>query len=496
MLRDRAHLAAPAHTISTLLALAIMLAAPGVATCLGSGATSTTPNGFDEHFTGLTMRLDYHHTGTATEEHLCVDQVRVETEWPGSRTRLLDPSNLGKYLLVVVDISTQTSLYSRGFSSIYGEWETTGEAHRGVWQSFHESQRFPEPRHPVQVLIKKRADDGTFREIFSTVIDPASRQVNRARPAQVGELWTIAEGRDPATSLDLLILGDGYTPAERDRFRSDASRAAAAILGVEPFASHRDAIAVRALFVPAPEAGVSDPRAGTWRSSPLGLTYNAFDSERYVLTFDNRALREIAAQAPYDALLLLANSRKYGGGGIFNLWATAAAGSGQLEYLVVHELGHSFAGLGDEYYTSPTSYEDATPAGTEPWEPNVTALADPEHLKWRQLVTPGTPIPTPWNQEQYDALALTYQKQRERLRADHADEGRMEQLFAEIKQATEPLLAGQEHAGEVGAFEGAGYQARGLYRPSIDCIMFTRNPDSYCPVCIDAIERVIRLYVD
>jgi hypothetical protein len=483
-------LTAPASALVLLLAPVLVLSLPGPALA-GSGQGC-----FDEHFTGQTMRLDYNHAGTATEEHLCLDQVRVESEWPGSRTQLLDHTNLGKYLLVVVDPATQTTLYSRGFASIYGEWETTGEAHRGVWRSFHESQRFPEPRRPVQVLIKKRAADGTFREIFSAVVDPASRQVNRARPTPVGELWTVSEGRDPATSLDLLILGDGYTAAERDRFRNDADRAASAILGVEPFASHREAIAVRALLVPSAEPGISEPRAGEWRSSPLGLSYNAFDSERYMLTFDNRSLREIAAQAPYDALLLLANSRKYGGGGIFNLWATAAAGSAQLEYLVVHELGHSFAGLGDEYYTSPTSYEEATTPGTEPWEPNITALADPEHLKWRRLVAPGTPIPTPWDQEAYDELALAYQRQREQLRAEGAGEARMEELFAEIKQTTGPMLASQEHAGEVGAFEGAGYQARGLYRPAIDCIMFTRNPDHYCPVCTDAIERVIRLYVD
>jgi hypothetical protein len=469
-------------------ALVLSLAGPALA---GSDQSS-----FDEHFTGQTMRLDYTHAGTATEEHISLDAFRIEGEWPGSRTRLVDPTGMGKYQVEMRDLETQQVLYTRGFASIYGEWETTGEAHRGVWRSFHESQRFPEPRHPVQVLLKKRAADGTFREIFSTLVDPASRQVDRSRPAPVGELWTVSPGRDPATSLDLLILGDGYTAGERDRFRDDVRRAADAILGVEPFASHRNAIAIRALHVPSAEPGISEPRAGKWRSSPLGLSYNAFDSERYMLTFDNRSLREIAAQAPYDALLLLANSRKYGGGGIFNLWATAAAGSGQLEYLVVHELGHSFAGLGDEYYTSPTSYEETTAPGTEPWEPNITALADPEHLKWRHLVAPETPIPTPWDQEAYDELALAYQRKREQLWAEGADEARMEALFAEIKQATGPMLAGQEHAGEVGAFEGAGYQARGLYRPTTDCMMFTRNPDHYCPVCTDAIDRVIRLYVD
>jgi hypothetical protein len=163
---------------------------------------------------------------------------------------------------------------------------------------------------------------------------------------------------------------------------------------------------------------------------------------------------------------------------------------------VVHEFGHSFAGLADEYYTSPVSYEEFTPAGSEPWEPNVTALADPAKLKWRDLIADGTPLPTPWRQQPFDQASLAYQRRREALRAAGAPEEEMEALFAEIKATTEPMLHGEDHWGEVGAFEGAAYQARGLYRPYLDCIMFTRNPDWFCPVCARAIERVIDLYAE
>jgi hypothetical protein len=163
---------------------------------------------------------------------------------------------------------------------------------------------------------------------------------------------------------------------------------------------------------------------------------------------------------------------------------------------VVHEFGHSFAGLADEYYTSQVSYEEFNEEGSEPWEPNVTALVDPAALKWGDLVAPGTPVPTPWNQAAFDEASLAYQKERQALREAGAPEEEMEALFARVKAVTEPMLAGEEHAGEVGAFEGAAYQAKGLYRPAADCIMFTRNPDTFCPVCARGIERVIALYTE
>jgi hypothetical protein len=309
-------------------------------------------------------------------------------------------------------------------------------------------------------------------------------------------VWTVFENGPPAGKVDLLFLGDGYTAAEGDKLHRDVERLTEVLFAAEPFASHRGDFNVRAIHVPSPASGVTDPRAGRWVKSPLGLSYNAFDSERYVLTYANQALREIAAQAPYDALVLLANSRKYGGGGIFNLWTTAAVDSAQAAYLVVHEFGHAFAGLGDEYYTSQVSYEEFVPPGVEPWEPNVTALLDPEALKWRELVEPGTPIPTPWEQEAFDEVSLAYQEKRQAMREAGAGEEEMEALFAEIKAVTEPMLKAEEHHGRVGAFEGASYQAKGLYRPAVDCIMFTRNPTSFCPVCARAIERVIRLYAE
>ena len=463
---------------------------------LAAAAFAQQPPGFDARFTGKSLRFDYFHGGTAKEEHVSLDGLRLEGDWPGSRVRLLDDTNLGKYLFEVIDPATNQAIWSRGFSSIYGEWETTGEAAAGTWRTIHESMRFPETRGKAQLVLKKRTADGSFREIFSTVVDPASRFVDRSPVSEAGKVWAAFESGPPAVKVDLLFLGDGYAASEMEKFHADVHRLTNALFAVEPFKSRRGDFNVRAIDLPSPASGVTDPRTGTWRKTPLGLAYNAFDSERYMLTFADQAIREAAAQAPYDALILLSNSRKYGGGGIFNLWNTAAVDSAESAYLVVHEFGHSFAGLGDEYYTSQVAYEDFNPPGTEPWEPNGTALLDPAHPKWESLVAKGTPIPTPWSQDAYDKTVLAFEKRRRELREKNAPEEQMEALFEEVRRKTTPMLRAEKHFGKVGAFQGASYEAKGLYRPEVDCIMFSRNPKSFCDVCAGAIERVIGMYAE
>lgn len=460
-----------------------------------SSAPVEPPVDFDSLFTGRTLRFDYFHSGTGSEEHVSLDALRLEGDWPGSRVHLLDDTNLGKYEFVVIDSATNGVLWSRGFASIYGEWETTGEA-RLVWRTFHESQRFPEPKQRVQISIKKRAADGSFREFFSTIVEPDSRFVDRSPITPRGEVISLFENGAPAKKVDVLVVADGYRAAEREKFVRDAQRLVGVMFDTEPYEAHRGDFNVRALFVPAAESGISNPRKGVWRDSPLGLSFNAFDSDRYVLTYGNRTLRETVAQAPYDALILLFNDRKYGGGGIFNLWATVAADTEPAPYVFVHEFGHSFAGLADEYYTSQVAYESSATKGVEPWEPNVTALSDPTRVKWADLVQSGTPIPTPWKQAAYDELDLKYQEKRKQLIAEKAPEEAAEALFREVKAATQPMLAGEKYFGRVGAFEGAAYEAKGLFRPEVDCIMFTRNPTDFCRVCRRGIERVIRLYAE
>lgn len=442
-----------------------------------------------------TMRLDYYHTGDASSEVFSVDRVVIEPlPWPGDLKQAIDSSNLGKYLFEVRDVKTKELLYSRGFASIYGEWETTDEA-KTIKRTFQESLRFPAPAAPVSIVLKKRDAKNNFQDIWTTTIDPADMFVDRSKRVAPAPLITIQKAGEPEAKVDFLILGDGYTAAEAKKFEADARRLTEVLFSTSPFKEHRKDFNVWAMSPPAAESGVSRPSTGIYRNSPIGATYDAFGSERYVLTFDNRSLREVAQHAPYEFIEVLVNNRTYGGGGIFNLYSTVASDNAFANYVFVHEFGHHFAALADEYYTSSVAYAPATDR-VEPWEPNVTALLDVTTLKWRNLVSPFanvTPIPTPWNKEAFETYSREIQKRRAQLRKDKRPEEEMEALFREELEHEKKMFAAEKHFGQVGAFEGANYEARGYYRPEIDCIMFSRT-DKFCRVCRLAIERVIKMY--
>lgn len=439
-----------------------------------------------------TMRLDYYHTGSSTQELFAVDKVVVEPlPWPGNPHRPLDDLNLGAYFFEVTDPASKRVLYSRGFSSLFGEWVTTAEA-RTANRTFHESLRFPAPEAVVQVVVKRRDAKNAWREVWSVTVDPRDIFVDHSLPESPGPLIEIEKNGDPATKVDLLILGDGYTAAERKKFEADARRMVGHLFAASPFKERRREFNVWGLCPPARESGISRPSFGLHRASPVGTTYDAFGSERYVVTFDNRAFRRIASFAPYDFVEILANNRTYGGGGIFGQFGTVAVDSLWAPNVFVHELGHHFAGLADEYYTSPVAY--LPPANrVEPWEPNVTALLDPARLKWKDLVPAETPLPTPWQKEEYEVRAREFQQRRAQLRKERRPEGEIDVLFSEQKKFEDRLLGAEKFAGKVGAFEGANYEAKGFYRPEANCIMFTRT-DFFCAVCRRAINRVIDQY--
>ena len=448
---------------------------------------------YDAAFTGDTMRVDYLQTGGRGVEAVAIDRIVNDGPWPGSRTNLVDGTNLGKYLFEVVDRGTNRVIYSRGFASLYGEWETTAEA-KETHRTFPGTLRFPWPKQPVQLVLKQRDRLNAFHEFWSVIVDPASRQVNRARVAPAAKVWTLWESGPPETTVDLLLIGDGYTGDEMGKFQADAKRLVETMFALEPYRSRRGDFNVRAVAAAEPESGVHNPRTGTMRRTRVGTEYNVFDSERYALALDNRGWRDLAAAAPYDAVEVLINNRYYGGGGIFGDHAAVAVDSGSADYIFAHEFGHHFAGLGDEYYTSDVAYETGAVEKVEPWEPNVTALHDPAALKWRDLVTPGTPLPTPWNKEAYEKRSAEIQAERRRLRAAGAPESAMDALFASQQAWETTFLASMAHSGKVGAFEGASYEPRGLYRPEADCIMFSRDDVGFCRVCRRAIARVIDLH--
>ncbi len=441
------------------------------------------------------MRVDYYHSGNAEREMFSLDRVVIEPlPWPGDLSQAIDNSNLGKYFFEVREQKTKKVLYSRGFASVYGEWETTDEA-KTVNRTFQESFRFPAPTTPVEIVLKKRDPKNVFVDIWTTNIDPADQFVDRSKLAAPAPLITIQKMGEPEKKVDFLILGDGYTAAEAQKFEADARRLTEVLFATSPFKENRRRFNVWALCPPAAESGISRPSTGQYRDSPIGATYDAFGSERYVLTFDNHALRRAASFAPYEFIEVLVNGRTYGGGGIFNLYSTVASDNAFSNYVFVHEFGHHFAGLADEYYTSAVSFGSSTER-VEPWEPNVTALLDISTLKWRTLASPFaavTPIPTPWNKEEFEKYSREIQARRVQLRKDKRPEEEMEALFKEELAHEQEMFKKEKHFGQVGAFEGAMYEARGYYRPEVDCIMFSRT-DHFCKVCQRAIENIIAMY--
>jgi hypothetical protein len=456
----------------------------GAVLLAAASAASATPR---------TMRVDYFHTGNAAEERFSLDRVVLEPlPWPGNPRRAIDDTNLGKYLFELVDRKTNRVLFSRGFASVFGEWETTGEA-KTLRRTFSESLRFPAPEAPAQIVLKKRDAGNAFHEVWSLPVDPKDIFIDTSVPPSPGALLEIQKTGDPAEKVDFLILGDGYTAAERPKFEKDARRLTELLFAVSPFKERRSDFNVWGLCPAAEESGVSRPSTGIHRRSRIGATYDAFGVERYVLTFENRSFRDVASFAPYEFVEILTNSKTYGGGGIFGLYSTVAADSLWAPYVFVHEFGHHFAGLADEYFTSAVAYVPAADR-VEPWEPNVTALLDPKNLKWKDLLTPGGPIPTPWPKDEFENLSREFQRRRREIRAANGPEEQMDALFREEQAQETKLLSSSPYAGKVGAFEGAMYEAKGYYRPQVDCIMFTRDEVPFCAVCRRAISRVIDLY--
>jgi hypothetical protein len=445
---------------------------------------------YNQYFTGQTMRVDYFHTGTATEEHFSLDRILNDGVWAGSETVLTDKLNRGLYFFRITDTLTNTMLYSRGFASVFGEWQSIGDP---AWSTFHESLRFPWPKLPVKLTIEKRDAKNNFVAIWSLNIDPKARFVNPSVLKSTYKTFPYIENGKTSNHVDIVILGDGYTSAEMDKFHKDVATLTDELFTVEPFKSRKADFNVRAVETPSATSGVNKPHPGVFNRTPLSMSYGAFDSERYALSYDNRTIRDVAASVPYDYMFILINDRTYGGGGIFNLYSTVAADNKFSRYIFVHEFGHCFAALADEYYTSDVSYQ-ASKITVEPWEPNVTALLDPANLKWKDLVKPGTPIPTPWEKTEFDNFSFGIQKERRALRAANVPETDMEALFEREKKTSLDMFGKNKYKDVTGAFEGGNYMQFGLYRSALDCIMFTRNNQAFCPACTKAISEVIDMY--
>ena len=438
-----------------------------------------------------TMRLDYYHTGGKGLEIFSVDRIVIEPlPWAGNSQQLIDSTNRGTYFFEVRDSASKRVLYSRGFSSIYGEWITTKEAKK-VNRTFHESLRFPAPRSPVEISVMKRDPQNKFREIWTTAVNPNDKTIDASRPALSPTVLAIEEHGDPAVKLDLLFLGEGYTAAQEAKCEKDIRRLTDGVFSYSPFKERRNDFNVWAICAASPDSGVSHPATGIHKRTLYGSQFDVFGEDRYALSFDNRAIRSMASFAPYDAMGIVMNSNQYGNGGIFGLYATVSIDYPSAIQVFVHEFGHHIADLGDEYYfNADVAY---LPANTrvEPWEPNITALLDPHHIKWQSLMENGTPIPTPWPKACYENSQRDSQHLVEEMRSKNRSATEIEEVRRAAREKAELCLASGPYANKVGAFEGAMYETKGYYRPQQQCIMI--SGEQFCAVCRHAIEEIIDL---
>ena len=474
---------------------------------IASPALGDGPEVFDRSFLDTTLRVDYLHGGDANDEVITLDRLhKQQGKWAGSRTHLVDPFEVGRTLVEVRDPGSGNLLFSRRVDSYFGEYRTTAEANKGIKRFYHATVLVPFPKAKVKLAIKVRSKDlKSHKTLLEIDVDPTAYTIAREPLKDGVKVIDVHNSGDPHTKVDVLIVAEGYQAKDEAKLRADLTRYAATLFGQEPFASAKDKFNLRCVWLPSKDAGCDEPGRGTWRDTAVGTTFDSLGLERYLLTEENRALREIAAHAPYDVLYIMVNTSRYGGGGIYNLFCTFTVDNQWSPYVFLHEFGHTFAALADEYYSSTTAYTDFFPKGVEPVEPNVTALLDPATLKWKDLIATGTPLPTPWPKASYDGSDGIYQKERESLsariaaasRAGHDAEplkAEAEKLSLSHSQRMDAALTQGPFAGKVGAFEGAGYVSTGLYRPSLDCIMFSKGTKPYCPVCTRAIVRVIDYY--
>jgi hypothetical protein len=468
---------------------------------------------FDQFFLNRTLRIDYYHAGNANEETITLDKVFLEGMWAGNPVNLIQWHNMGKYAAKVYDLASNKLIFSTGYSTTFSEYQTTGPALKGVKRTYHETVLIPWPKSRFLFVIEKRDKYNLPYPIFTQEINPDDYHIiTESLHRSQDKLIEVIRNGDIHRSVDLVIISEGYTEGEERSFKKDLDYFTGVLFNIEPFASQQKKFNITGIFTPSAESGTDEPRQGKFRNTVLGSSFNTFDSDRYLLADENKTLRDIAAQVPYDAILIMVNIDRYGGGGIFNWQTVFATGSPLRDYVFLHEFGHAFAGLGDEYYTSDVSYEDFYPAGIEPSDPNVTALLDSQNLKWKDLITPGLEIPTDWGKPIFDSLnhavdQLAIKKadsimmlQKSMVSSDAiaaVEYGFNNRIFL-LRSQIDSFLFQHPLKGKIGAFEGAGYQSHGLYRPTVNSMMHRFDPlrRSYEAVNEKAIMQMIRSYTE
>lgn len=403
---------------------------------------------FDEFFRNQSMRFDFLLGGNSIEEKVYPEQIKKEPFWGGSKKNLTDTFNYGNYRFRIFDEESDSVLFCKGFSTLFEEWQSTAEAKKRD-KTFYQSAIFPFPKNKIRLEIDSRQRDGSFKTIYQTAINPDNYFILNEKPAKF-ETFSILNNGKPENKVDIVILAEGYTAAEMQKFKDDAKRVTGYVLDSEPFKSEKEKFNVTAVLTPSLESGTDIPGENIYKNTCFNSTFYTFDVSRYLTTSDMKPILDAAANVPYDQIYVLVNTERYGGGGFYNFVSVCTADNELTKEVFLHEFGHGFAGLGDEYYNSQVAYEDFYNVKIEPWEPNLTTLVNFDS-KWKNMVAETVEIPTPRT---------------------------------------------AKYENTVGVFEGGGYMSKGIYSPAIDCRMKSNTPQKFCPVCTESIKKVIRFYTE
>lgn len=423
---------------------------------------------FEEYFEDATLRLDYIFAGNVKEQHIFLQELKKQDRWAGRKSRLAEKFLNGNGQLTMKDHATQEVIYVTTFSTLFQEWLQYDEAKK-VDKAFETSYNVPFPKKPVDVTITLTNNHRVVTTEMTHTVDPKDILIRK-----IGEngipfyyVWKGQQGGDITDCVDLAIVAEGYTTAQMGKFYHDCDRVVEALFAREPFKSLKERFNVVAVAAPSEESGPSIPHNGIWHTSAAGSHYDTFYTDRYLMTQEMHKIYDLLSGVPFEHILVMINSDTYGGGGVYNQVTCFTSDHPTFKEVLVHEFGHSYGGLADEY-----AYDDMDsewyPADTEPWEPNITTLKD-FGSKWADLMPKKQLIPTP-----LDPKVPNYRM------VNKNDPKAMEAL----NKATQV----------VGVFEGAGYQSKGCYRPAQECRMKINEVEDFCPVCTRAIQRITDFY--
>ena len=403
---------------------------------------------YNSYFRNKSFRFDFLLGGNNKEVFVYPQQMKEEPFWGGNKSNLIDVFNYGSYRYRVFDLKSDSLIFSKGFSTLFQEWQTTAEAKK-MERTFYQAAIFPFPKKEVRLEIDARQWDGSFKTIYQTDIDPKNYFIIH-ESANRYDTFDIIKNGNPEKKVDIVVLAEGYLQSEKDKFLDDVKRVSAYLFEEEPFRSEKEKFNVSAVFTPSTEPGTDVPGEHIYRNTHFNSGFYTFDLPRYLTTSDMKDVYDAASLVPYDQIYVLVNTERYGGGGFYNLVTVCTSNNELTKEVFVHEFGHGFAGLGDEYYSSAVAYEDFYNLEVEPWEPNLTTLVDFDK-KWKNMLDAETPVPTP-RKDKYNKT--------------------------------------------IGVYEGGGYMNKGIYSPFIDCRMKSNESKGFCPVCEEAIRKVIRFYTE